>query len=92
MHSAGPQIVLTADPKALKKKDEYTKFVEELNSLTFQQISTAPRGVELVLDSILHGAIGTKKRQENIKKQQLIYGVTKFYYEDLREFMSEYGK
>ena len=89
---AGPQLVLTIDPKALRGQKEYIKFLEKLNSLTFQQLPTAPRGIDALKETLMHGLIGRKRREENVKKQQLIYGVTKLYYEDLREFMLTYGK
>lgn len=89
---AGPQAVLTVKAKAVSKADEYNKFIEELNSLTFQQISMVPRGFRAVLDSLGHGVKGYLKRKEDIRKQQIIYGVTKFYYEDLHDFMKSYGK
>ena len=43
---AGPQLVLTIDPKALKKQDEYNRFLEKLNSLTYQQLPAAPHGID----------------------------------------------
>lgn len=89
---AGPQAVLTVNIKALRKKKEYNKFLEKLNSMTFQQISTAPREWDAFWDSLMHGMIGTKERREKIKKQQLIYGVTMLYNNDLQEFMKSYGK
>ena len=89
---AGPQALLTVDAKALRKADEYEKFLDSLNSLTFQQISRAPRGIHAVLDSLGHGIKGVRKRRDDVKKQQLIFGVTKLYYEDLREFMKAFGK
>lgn len=89
---AGPQAVLTVNPKALSKVDMYDKFFEELNSLTFQQISKAPRGIHAFLNSLGHGVKGTLKARDDLKRQQIIYGVTKLYYEDLRDFMKTYGK
>lgn len=89
---AGPQALLTVNAKALSKPDDYDNFVETLNSMTFQQISKAPRGIHAVWDALGHGVKGVKKRKEDIKKQQLIYGVTKLYYEDLQDFMKSYGK
>lgn len=54
---AGPQAVLTVNAKAVSKADDYDKFLEVLNSITFQQISKAPRGIHAVLDSLGHGVI-----------------------------------
>lgn len=89
---AGPQAVLTVNAKAVSTKKDYDAFFEALNSLTFQQITKVPKGKNAVMDSFKHGVIGTLKRKDSLKKQQLIYGVTKLYYEDLQEFMTSYGK
>lgn len=89
---AGPQAVLTVNPKALSNPDEYNAFLEKLNALTFQQISIVPRGKKAILDTVSHGVVGVFKRRDDLKKQQLIYGATKLYYEDLGDFMKTYGK
>lgn len=88
---AGPQAVLTVNVKAVSKADDYDKFLEALNSITFQQICKAPRGISALLDCLGHGVKGYFKRKDDIKRQQLIYGVTKLYYEDLQSFMEEHG-
>lgn len=88
----GPVAVIHVNPKALNKSDEYNRFYEQLNALTFQQIRKAPRGIKAFMDSILHGIKGYKRRNEDIKKQQLIYGVTKLYYDDLRDYMNSFGQ
>lgn len=85
---AGPQMVLTVNYKKLAKRSEYEKFVEELNALTFQQISNIPKGLPGIWDALKHGALGVKKNIENLKRQQLIFGVTKLFYEDLFELMN----
>lgn len=84
---AGPQAVLTVNAKSIRKTEDYNKFVDELNTLTFQQISKVPKGFHAIVDTLGHGLIGFQKRRKNEKKQQLIYGVTKFYNEDIRDFM-----
>lgn len=84
---AGPQAVLTVNTKAIRKEDDYNKFVDELNTLTFQQISKVPKGFHAIVDSLEHGLIGLRKKRKNEKKQLLIYGITKFYYEDFQDFM-----
>lgn len=89
---AGPQALLTVNAKALRKAEDYDNFVEKLDSMTFQQIHKVPRGINAIWDALGHGVMGVIKSKEDIKRQQLIYGVTKLYYEDLHDFMESYGK
>lgn len=89
---AGPQAVLTVNQKKVAKKTDYEAFLKELNAMTFQQVSTVPRGLNGIIDTVKHGYLGYKKRKEDLQKQQLIYGATKFYKEDLYDFLKSYGQ
>ena len=84
---AGPQAVLTINTSKLKDEKVYNSFLEELNELTYQGIKKAPRGMKGVKNNVLHGLLGYFKNQKDIKKQQLIYGATVFYNNDLISFM-----
>lgn len=84
---AGPQATLTVDHKKLRRAADYNAFLEELNNLTYQHLSPAPRGFKAIIDTIWNGTLGAKKRREDIQRQQFIYGVTKLYYQDLRDFL-----
>lgn len=89
---AGPQMVLTVNPKKLAKRSVYEEFIENLNDLTFQQISTAKPGIHGMWNAILHGVRGVKNNNENIRKQQLIYGVTKLFNDDLLVYLNSLRK
>ena len=89
---AGPQLVLTVNAKKLSKRSVYEEFVEVLNDLTFQQISTVPKGFPGVWDALKHGVLGVKKNNENLKRQQIIYGVTKLFNDDLLEYLNSFRK
>ena len=84
---AGPQAVLTVNTSKLKAENAYSSFLEELNELTYQGIKKVPRGKKSLKNILLHGYFSYRKEQREIKKQQLIYGATVFYYNDLVSFI-----
>ena len=84
---AGPQAVLTVNTSKLKDEKIYNSFLEELNELTYQGIKKAPRGIKGVKNNVIHGLLGYLKNLKDIKKQQLIYGATVFFNNDLVSFM-----
>ena len=85
---AGPQALLTVNPKKLNDERRYKQFVDDLNDLTFQSISNVPRGMNEFKKVIFRGLLGYFKMRDDIKKQQLIYGITEFYNNHMKEFLN----
>lgn len=97
---AGDQSLLQVDNKALRNKKEYDKFLEEFKKemLPENNQKNLP-GMVLKKSAItfLFGLIGLGasfavdyyKDQNKVKQQQLLFGVTKLYKNDLESFMKQ---